>query len=82
MPLYGRGGAKRRGPKGGSAYGMPRYSLTAGCQDEAWPRMGPEDVWTGWLTSQAVALRMPKEPRKLVKMFCRFAMARAETRPG
>lgn len=34
---------KRREPRGGSAYGMPKYSTTS---PAVWPVMGPLEVYT------------------------------------
>lgn len=46
--MRGEGPAKRRGPSGGWAKGMPRYSETAGFQSADWPVMKPVVVFTSW----------------------------------
>ena len=46
VPVNFVGGAKRHFPSGGSAYGMPRYSLTLGDRCEGWPLKRPLVVFT------------------------------------
>ena len=46
VALYFSGGANRKEPSGGFAYGMPRYSTTWARLEAAWPVTGPLRVCT------------------------------------
>lgn len=80
------GGWNRRGPTGGSAYGMPRYSDTPVAFDAACPSTGPLLVWTVWPTfhvpCREVALAAADAANsRVIPLIVLFMFKRHQTRP-
>lgn len=81
------GGWNRRGPTGGSAYGMPRYSDTPVAFDAACPSTGPLLVWTVWPTFHvpcrevALAAADAAANSRAIPLIVLFMFKRHQTRP-